>query len=67
LLHEAGEKITVILKLLAHASPTVTQNVYLHWRESSVQGCRGRTNRQPVTQINVVLNFFEELKERVGN
>jgi len=33
---EKGKDIGVISKLLGHANPTITQNIYVHWRDEQI-------------------------------
>ena len=35
--HYSGTDLTTISKLLGHANPTVTQNIYVHWRDHKVR------------------------------
>ena len=33
---QKGEDIGTISKLLGHANPSITQNIYIHWRDEEV-------------------------------
>ena len=37
LLHEAGQDDGTISKLLGHANPTITRNIYIHWKDPEVR------------------------------
>lgn len=37
LLHEAGHDTGTISKLLGHANPTITQNIYIHWKSPEIR------------------------------
>ena len=37
ILHERGLDTGTISKLLGHANPTITQNVYVHWKDEAVK------------------------------
>jgi integrase len=66
LLHEAGEDDGTISKLLGHANPTITRNIYIHWKdpevrraaESVVVGKSKKSRKSPK-----ILNF--ERKEKL--
>src|SRR5688572_14971858 len=38
-----GTDIGTISKLLGHANPTITQNIYIHWRDEEVNQATERT------------------------
>ena len=37
LLHEAGNDDGTISKLLGHANPTITRNIYIHWKDPEIR------------------------------
>jgi integrase len=55
LLHDKGKDIGTISKLLGHANPTITQNIYVHWRDEQVHKAAldvevGGQNSQRITK-----------------
>jgi hypothetical protein len=43
------EAFGTISKLLGHANPTITQNIYIHWRDEEVH--------QPAQRIEILQNL----------